>query len=267
MSFIDTGGGSGRFLTRAQNRAITIESAPRSSKKLLPTGTRSASTTSASTPARTFSRPAVGGQAYLTWVVDSARSAVKTAASFSYHLRELLGPTRSWSFHDMPRKARGERAGSAPARQPRPKLVDTRSRDRRGDACFVIGAVQTSLIHIVSVCFMYFFCICSWRTGGHSRRLPGRACWPGWSRPRGRSRPGGLYRTLAAAAEVDPGLPVRLRSGARSITRTWGTCGTCGTGSRLLSLVISSVRNVAGHRRTPLSSPTPQPHRTLLCPA
>ena len=41
MSLIDTAGRSGRFLTRAQNRAITIESAPRSSKKLLSTDTRS----------------------------------------------------------------------------------------------------------------------------------------------------------------------------------------------------------------------------------
>ncbi len=39
MSFIDTDGRSARFLTRAQNRAITIESAPRSSKKWLSTGT------------------------------------------------------------------------------------------------------------------------------------------------------------------------------------------------------------------------------------
>ena len=49
MSLIDTDGRSGRFLTRAQNCAITIESAPRSSKKLLSTDTRSTCTTSAST--------------------------------------------------------------------------------------------------------------------------------------------------------------------------------------------------------------------------
>ena len=41
MSFIDTDGRSGRFRTRAQNWAITIESAPRSSKKWLSTDTRS----------------------------------------------------------------------------------------------------------------------------------------------------------------------------------------------------------------------------------
>ena len=40
MSFIDTDGRSARFRTRAQNWAITIESAPRSSKKWLSTGTR-----------------------------------------------------------------------------------------------------------------------------------------------------------------------------------------------------------------------------------
>jgi hypothetical protein len=33
MSFIDTDCKSARFLTLAQNRAITIESAPKSSKK------------------------------------------------------------------------------------------------------------------------------------------------------------------------------------------------------------------------------------------
>jgi hypothetical protein len=35
MSFIDTDGRSGRFLTLAQNRVINSESAPRSSKKWL----------------------------------------------------------------------------------------------------------------------------------------------------------------------------------------------------------------------------------------
>ena len=44
MSFIDTDGRSARFRTRAQNWAITIESAPRSSKKLLSTDTRSTCT-------------------------------------------------------------------------------------------------------------------------------------------------------------------------------------------------------------------------------
>src|SRR6185295_7695982 len=55
MSLIDTAGRSGRFLTRAQNRAITIESAPRSSKKLLSTDTRSTCTTSDSTSAKALS--------------------------------------------------------------------------------------------------------------------------------------------------------------------------------------------------------------------
>src|SRR4029453_8133678 len=55
MSLIDTAGRSGRFLTRAQNRAITIESAPRSSKKMLSTETRSTFTTSASTSAKAVS--------------------------------------------------------------------------------------------------------------------------------------------------------------------------------------------------------------------
>ena len=56
MSLIDTAGNSGRFLTRAQNRAITIESAPKSSKKLLSTDTRSRPITSASTSAKMPSR-------------------------------------------------------------------------------------------------------------------------------------------------------------------------------------------------------------------
>jgi hypothetical protein len=55
MSLIDTDGKSGRFLTRAQNCAITIESAPKSSKKLLSTDTRSTRTTSASTSANALS--------------------------------------------------------------------------------------------------------------------------------------------------------------------------------------------------------------------
>ena len=44
MSFIDTDGRSARFRTRAQNWAITSESAPRSSKKCASTGTRSTCT-------------------------------------------------------------------------------------------------------------------------------------------------------------------------------------------------------------------------------
>ena len=83
MSFIDTGGRSGRFLTRAQNRAITIESAPRSSKKLLSAGTRSAPTTSASTPARTVSGPAVVGSAYLTWVAGFSQIGCQDCGHFS----------------------------------------------------------------------------------------------------------------------------------------------------------------------------------------
>src|SRR4030095_6063162 len=70
MSLIDTAGRSGRFLTRAQNRAITIESAPRSSKKLLSTDTRSTCITPASTSANALSVLELGG---------SARSAVKVA--------------------------------------------------------------------------------------------------------------------------------------------------------------------------------------------
>ena len=60
MSFIDTEGRSARFLTRAQNLAITSESAPRSSKKWLSTGTGSVRITSARIPARMDSVPVAG---------------------------------------------------------------------------------------------------------------------------------------------------------------------------------------------------------------
>src|SRR5438093_3732945 len=59
MSLIETDGRSPRFLTRAQKRAITSESAPSSSKKWLSTDTRSVRRTSASTSARTRSAPVV----------------------------------------------------------------------------------------------------------------------------------------------------------------------------------------------------------------
>ena len=60
MSFIDTDGRSSRFLTRAQNLAITSESAPRSSKKWPSAGTCSARITSARIPARMDSVPVAG---------------------------------------------------------------------------------------------------------------------------------------------------------------------------------------------------------------
>ena len=60
MSFIDTDGRSSRLRTRAQNFAITSESAPRSSKKWPSAGTRSACITSASISARMASVPAAG---------------------------------------------------------------------------------------------------------------------------------------------------------------------------------------------------------------
>jgi len=89
MSLIEIAGRSGRFLTRAQNRVITIESAPRSSKKLLSTDTRSTCMTSASTAAKVLSvldsepapLPCVAGK--------SARPAVKTPGA-SCTMGELL---------------------------------------------------------------------------------------------------------------------------------------------------------------------------------
>src|SRR5947209_2668836 len=57
MSLIDSAGRSGRLRTWAQKRAMTMESAPRSSKKCASVGTRSICRTSASTSARA---PCVG---------------------------------------------------------------------------------------------------------------------------------------------------------------------------------------------------------------
>src|SRR5947209_8926249 len=57
MSFIETGGRSPRFLTRAQKWAITNESAPSSSKKSLSTDTRSTRRTPVRTSARMLSAP------------------------------------------------------------------------------------------------------------------------------------------------------------------------------------------------------------------
>src|SRR4029453_6258024 len=62
--------------TRAQNRAITIESAPRSSKKLLSTETRSTCMTSASTSAKMLSVLDFGRVPLTSPVGDSARPTV-----------------------------------------------------------------------------------------------------------------------------------------------------------------------------------------------
>ena len=82
MSFIDADGRSGRFLTRAQKWAITSESAPRSSKKWLSTGTCSTCMTSASTSARLASRPSVAAEDPFGAVSGPARSAVMPSAGF-----------------------------------------------------------------------------------------------------------------------------------------------------------------------------------------
>ena len=62
-SLIDTDGRSSRFRARAQNRAITIESAPRSSKKCASTDTFSTSSTPASTSANASATGAGGAAA------------------------------------------------------------------------------------------------------------------------------------------------------------------------------------------------------------
>ena len=62
-SLIDTDGRSSRLRTRAQNRAITIESAPRSSKKCASTGTCSTPRTPANTSANATATGAGAGTA------------------------------------------------------------------------------------------------------------------------------------------------------------------------------------------------------------
>jgi hypothetical protein len=62
MSFMDTFGTLGRFRTRAQNWAMSIESAPRSSKKWLSTSTCSTFRMPLNTSVNVFSM-AVGGAA------------------------------------------------------------------------------------------------------------------------------------------------------------------------------------------------------------
>ena len=69
MSLIDTDGRSSRFRTRAQNRAITIESAPRSSKKLPSTDTCS-----------TFSTPGQHVGQYRTAAVGASAAGAGTTA-------------------------------------------------------------------------------------------------------------------------------------------------------------------------------------------
>ena len=83
MSLIDTAGNSGRFRTRAQNRAITIESAPKSSKKLLSTDTRSRPITSASTSAKALSVLESEPTALISMVGASSRSTVKAPRASS----------------------------------------------------------------------------------------------------------------------------------------------------------------------------------------
>src|SRR4051812_46378279 len=73
MSGIDTDGRSVRLRTRAQNRAISMESAPRSSKKWSSTDTCSVPTMSASTSAKSRSESAE---------VATAGSAVRTLWEF-----------------------------------------------------------------------------------------------------------------------------------------------------------------------------------------
>src|SRR5947208_8443679 len=71
MSCMETDGRSPRFRTRAQNLAITNESAPSSSKKWLSTDTRSTRRTSASTSAKMRSVPVAAALRRFSIAVDS----------------------------------------------------------------------------------------------------------------------------------------------------------------------------------------------------
>ena len=73
MSCIDTDGRSSRLRSRAQNLAMTSESAPRSVKKWLSAGTCSARITSASTSASASASP--------VWV-SAAGPAVMVSAEY-----------------------------------------------------------------------------------------------------------------------------------------------------------------------------------------
>src|SRR3712207_3059777 len=81
MSFIETDGRSARFLTRAQNWAITIESAPRSSKKWLLTDTSLTCTTPASTSAKAVSVRVVVLAYWPSTVGAASKSVVGTGRS------------------------------------------------------------------------------------------------------------------------------------------------------------------------------------------
>ena len=72
---METVGSSGRLRSFAQNWAIDIESAPRSSKKWLSTGTMSILRTSASTAAMPAAAPFAAGRA----VAFAGASAVTSA--------------------------------------------------------------------------------------------------------------------------------------------------------------------------------------------
>src|SRR6266513_591830 len=71
MSCMETDGRSPRFRTRAQNLAITNESAPSSSKKWLSTDTRSTRRTPASTSAKMRSVPVAAALRRFSIAVDS----------------------------------------------------------------------------------------------------------------------------------------------------------------------------------------------------
>src|SRR5437762_8815599 len=86
MSCMDTDGRSPRFRTRAQNLAITSESAPSSSKKWLSTDTRSTRRTSASTSAKMLSAPGVAALPRASINIDSA-----TAECSSHGFVEEIG--------------------------------------------------------------------------------------------------------------------------------------------------------------------------------
>src|SRR3954454_7041684 len=81
MSLIDSAGRSGRLRTRAQKRAMTMESAPRSSKKCASVATRSTCRTSASTSARGSCVGGVVDAVLAGWSVGSVVRTVPHSAT------------------------------------------------------------------------------------------------------------------------------------------------------------------------------------------
>src|SRR5512135_637828 len=234
MSFIDTDGRSARFLTRAQKRAITIESAPRSWKKWLSTDTCSTRMTSASTSASALSVLLVG-PANPPWVVeDPARSAAKTStdspngSSISTQLAVRRDGRRRHSIlfnSPKPNPCHPAPSGWADGVAPPPPLPVLRrtvwqivecaqghlwDMSRRRDASLIDGrwgdAGLRDITRLSTVASMGFFCLrtryksaISWHIRSHLRSVPLTVSVKRVKRPPRRAVPGHLPRYWQSA--------------------------------------------------------------------